>query len=267
MKSAPRRLTFQLVSLFDLLIIVVFAQYMDMLNTTQSEESKLAADRETVQQERLLSSLRHERDADELARSRVALFALQQEREEMEKERVEAAESARQAREDMLRLARLVAQLFDLPESLLKEALAARSEADQARLRKAIEDLSRRDPGEIIKHILTLDEIQKRCDIWEVHLGDDNAATLTAAQQSHRFRAAASEKFESELFRLYKTLPQPKSLVIVLLSWSDTDLSYRDAAVSGLMKATERMESDSNRQTRFHAAVLGFIPTKRTDDR
>lgn len=267
MKTAPRRLTFQLVSLFDLLIIVVFAQYMDVLNTSRSEESNLANERQTIQEERLLSSLRREQDADELARSRAALFALQQERDGAEKERVELAESARQAHENMLRLAKLVAELFDLPESLLKEALAARSEADQAKLRKAVEELAGKNPGEIIKHILTLDEIQKRCDLWEVHLGDDNVATFEAGRESQRFRATSADKFEAELFRLYKTLPQPKSLVIVLLSWSDADLSYREAAVSGLLKAAARMETDSNRQSRFHAAVLGFIPGKKTEVR
>jgi hypothetical protein len=267
MKTSPRRLTFQLISLFDLLMIVIFAQYMDVLNTTQSEESKRAGERETAQEERLLSELRREHDADELSRSRAALFALQQEREGADKDRVEAAEAARQARENMLRLAKLVTKLFDLPEKLLKEALAARSEADQAKLRKAVEDLAAKNPGDIVKHILTLDEIQKRCDLWEVHLGDDNVATFTAGSQSQRFRATSADKFEAELFRLYKTLPQPKSLVIVLLSWSDADLSYRDAAVSGLTKGAERMEADSNRQSRFHAAVLGFIPGKLTEDR
>lgn len=267
MKTAPRRLTFQLISLFDLLMIVIFAQYMDVLNTTQSEESKRASERGTIQEERLLTELRRENDADELSRSRAALFAMQLEREGTEKDRVEAGEAARQAREDMLRLARLVTQLFDLPEKLLKEALAARTDVDQAKLRKAVENLASKDPGDIIKHILTLDEIQKRCDLWEVHLGDDNVSTFTAGSQSQRFRATSADKFETELFRLYKTLPQPKSLVIVLLSWSDSDLSYRDAAVSGLMKGAERMEIDSNRQSRFHAAVLGFIPGKKNDDR
>ena len=137
MKTAPRRLTFQLISLFDLLMIVIFAQYMDVLNTTQSEESKRAGERESVHEEQLLTELRRDHDADELSRSRAALFALQQERDGTEKDRVEAGEAVRQAQENMLRLAKLVAQLFDLPEKLLKESVSGRSDADQAKLRMA----------------------------------------------------------------------------------------------------------------------------------
>lgn len=269
MKSAPRRLTFQLVSLFDLLIIIVFAQHMDLKQATESELRRARAEAEQA-----ALQLEHiERDRNFGAQG-VQLKKLLQDdvdrlREQHELQKIDAArkefeltEEARKAKADLARLGELVADLFDLPEDSLKDVLQSRSPAEAEKLRRELKALAAKSTGQAIRHILTLAELQKRCDIWEIHINDDNSLRFTAGEQTARFRAPDAARFEAEVFKHYKSLPQPKSLVVILLSWGDADLGARTAATEGLHLAASRMREDSDRRSRFEYAVLGYIPSQ-----
>lgn len=268
MRVLPRRLTFQLVSLFDLLIIIVFAQHMDLKQATESELHLARAEAEQAAQQ-----LEHiERDRNFMAQGDQIKKLLQEDlerlREQHELQKIDAArkefelaEEVRKTRSDLARLGELVADLFDLPEDSLRDALQSRSAAEAEKLRRELKALASKSTGQAIRHILTLAELQKRCDIWEIHIGDDNTIRFTAGDQTARFRAPDPARFETEVFKHYKSLPQPKSLVVILLSWGDADLGTRTAAMEGLHIAATHMREDSDRRSRFEYAILGYIPS------
>lgn len=247
MRPAPRRLTFQLVSLFDLLMIVIFAQYMDVQQDvrTQTEESQAAIARSQAEVERV----RRQLELDN------ATF-----RKEVRAREVQLQEELRQSRADIVRVGELVAAMFDLPEAFLNQMLKSRSPAEAARLRATLKVMTAQHGGEVVRQILTLAELQKRCDVWDVQIDDQNVVTFIAGKTNSRFRASNGPQFAAELMKAYKTLPQPKSMVIILLSWSDADLRSRNAAITGLELAIEKLRLDTDRRTRFESAVLGFIP-------
>jgi hypothetical protein len=264
-----RRLSFPLVSLFDLLIIIVFAQHMDL--TQQTEGQLQLARSEAAEAARRLEHI--ERDRNVIAHGAEIHKLLQEDferlRESHELEKIDAArkefelaEEARKARADLARLGELVADLFDLPEASLKDVLQSRSPAEVEKIRRELKNLAAKSTGQAIRHILTLAELQKRCDIWEIHINDDNTIRFTAGEQTVRFRAADAAKFEADVFRHYKSLPQPKSLVVILLSWGDADLGTRTAATEGLHLAATHMGEDSDRRSRFEYAILGYIPSQ-----
>jgi hypothetical protein len=264
MKPAPRRLTFQLVSLFDLLIIVVFAQYLDLNDSAQrkvAQASDLAEKlkRQHAAESRLLGDGRILRELeDEIERQALEHEQFKQAAAQRE---FELAEESRRSRDDLTRLGGLVAELFDLPATELDRLLRSRTAEEAERIRRALRELSAGHGGEAVRHILTLAELEKRCDVWQIHIGDDNAYTFEGGGRKSRFRADDVERFATELFRLYKNLPQPKSLVLMLVSWGDAELRARAAAVNGLELAAERMRADSDRRSRFEYAVLGYIPS------
>jgi hypothetical protein len=154
----------------------------------------------------------------------------------------------------------MTAALFRAPRQSLDAVLAARSPPEAAEVRKQLEQLAAARGADVVRHLLTLTELQKRADIWDLRIGDDNVVQASLPGGTSRFRADFAERFETELFRLYKSAPQPKSLVIILLSWGDADFAVRRAATEGLARGVERMTNDTDRRSRFEYAVLGYLP-------
>jgi hypothetical protein len=85
-------------------------------------------------------------------------------------------------------------------------------------------------------------------------------ASLPARERSSspgKPKPEAAEKFAQELFNAYKTLPQPKSIVVLVVSWNENlTRYYREPAREGL-DATLRLFDSSGDRTQFIPAVLG----------
>ena len=275
MKPAPRRMTFQLVSLFDLLMIVIFAQYMDVRETARLQSEHASREVAAAQEKAAQADRKRQEESASLNRGleiqKLLSLELERVRADREALRVESTRKLTQlehdlkdARDDVHRVGDLVSELFNLPDELRQQLVKPRSSADAARVSEALQTLAEKRGSDMVRHVLSLDEVQKRCDVWELQIDDFNVTTFTAGAVKVRFRADTPTQFASELFKHYKGLPQPKSMVIMLLSWSDAELRARNAAVEGLEKAAERMRADSERRTRFEYGVLGYIPSQRS---
>lgn len=266
MSLSRRKLTLQLTPLLDLLLIVIFAQYMAMRQETVKAESQAEQRMRAAQQE-----------LDEAAR-RVAESQSQAERRQREAERREAllAERARQAEEQRATVGKLAAALFDVPPALAEQSLSQalgteeaagrpRSPEEIAQLRRELQRLASLGADDLVRHLLTYHELRKRADVWTVSIAENGVVTFQADERSFEFRARSSEEFAQELFGRYKTLAQPKGLVIVLLSYADITEGQARNAVLGLQRATEQMNDDARGRTRFEFAVLGLRPRGPTE--
>lgn len=252
MRSPPRRMTLQLTSLLDLLLIVIFAQYMDVRDQTTAVQAR-AAEREQRlgQVEESLASLRAVYDE--------ARTALRREREENE----QLSETARRLREQQQQIGELVTEMFRVPPEVVEQALrpAGTLSPDEAeQLRQQFRELGQMRGGELVDHLLTYSELRKRADVWEIHAGENGVFRLDTGERIAEFRAETPEQFASRLFEQYKTLPQPKGLVVMMLSWGDARALWREAALQGLPVAAMRMRDDAAGRTRFEYAVLGYRP-------
>ena len=278
-----RRLTFQLAPMLDLLLIVIFAQYMEMQETAHRQEVEFdqrlwkseinenflsaahAVDsakwKQTKKQAKQLKKQMAEMQV-EMAETQGELAETQG---ELTKQKVELATELNRAIKQRNIVAQVVADLFRVPDQLLRYSLNPRSPTEPlpskgeiTEIRKKFRHLSKGRGWEIVRHLLTYHELRKRCDIWEVYVAENGAMTFQAGKTTHRFRAETAESFETILFKRYKSLPQPKGLVILLLSYGDTKALYYETAVDGLPRATERMQADSNGRSRFEYAIIGF---------
>jgi hypothetical protein len=267
-----RRLTFQLTPLLDLLLIVIFAQFMEVRDTTttqevQSTETIARAEREFTQARSELNQLQSERLKAQAALAQLEreLELLQSVANELSVGREDLEEKLAAARKQRDHVAGLMTEMFALPAEAVQELIRVRTQQDLRltpeqveRLRNEVREYSQRNPQEAVRHLLTFEEMRKRCDIWELHVSGMGVTEFIAGDQSQRFRAETPDEFERKLFECYKTLPQPKSLVILLLSYGDVKASVYEAAMNGLPRAASRMREDQNGRSRFEYAVLGF---------
>lgn len=246
----PRRRTvFQLASLLDLLLIVMFAQYIEMRVSSIAEADQQRQARATVEQE--------------LAQARQSLQQAQSDQQATADERDELATRLDRWRTQGAVVEQLLSELFHVPSDVIDSLIRARSndvlsESQVAELRERLQQLASTSGSEVIDHLLRYAELQKRCDLWEVYLDDAGQTSVSVGTIRATFRAETADAFANELYEFYRRLPQPKSLVLVLFSYGDARLQSRRAAQLGLPVALERMQSATSGRTRFEYTQLGL---------
>jgi len=280
-----RRLTFQLTPLLDLLLIVIFAQFMDTQETTARIEQRAETQVEQAQQQvsRFSSQAvaarekvdqlteENQRTRREVQKSETAMQRLEssarQQQQQAEKAQMELSEQIEQLRDQRDRVGELVQELFQLPEETLEPILKSKGTADSPesraqieKIKKLLQELAQARGEDVVRHFLTYDELTKRSDIWNLYLTENGLFQLQIGEKSADFRAESIEEFVDRFYTIYKTTPQPKSLVIILFSYGDAKASVRFAATQGLPLVAERMRADSSGRTRFEYAVMGFVP-------
>uniref|UniRef100_A0A7C2K2E3 Uncharacterized protein n=1 Tax=Schlesneria paludicola TaxID=360056 RepID=A0A7C2K2E3_9PLAN len=256
--TRARKLTFQLTPLLDLLLIVIFAQYLDVRSTARRETIELEASRTLISAQ-----------LDEALRQ---LIALREKLAQME-QRVEVAETRSVEADRFLAqrdlIGELVTELFRLPEGTLAPLLQSRtasgpgpSASDLAQLQSRLKALGGGQSDRVVDHLLTFGEMRKRMDVWELYLQDNGSVVLTVGDKRLTFRAESADAFATRLFEAYKTLPEPKSLVLLLVSYGDAKFQSLKAMLDGLPQALDRIRTDAGDRSRLDYAVLGFRPKK-----
>ncbi len=247
MTMPRRKITLQLVPLLDLMLVVLFLQFMEMSELTRKQEEAAAQ----------------------------AVTDIEQQREELKAERASITEERREAEQVVEKafdqrdlVGQLAAELFNLPDATIERLLKQRfpedpPDADEiATMQQEFHKLKGRRGQEVVKHLLTFNEIRKRCDVWELYVSESGVTTLKAGADDGSFRAETPEAFSARLFDRYRMLPQPKSLVLVVLSYGDVRASTYEAALNGLPLAIDRLQTDAAGRTRFEYAVLGYDPQR-----
>lgn len=263
MTLARRKTIFQLTPLLDLLLIVIFAQYMEMKRAGERQAEVFEQDVQTqiaAADERVTDAQDHSAELEErLARA-------QEKIDRFDVDQAELREQFQQTSAQRDALAEFTAQVFKLPDDVIEELLSSKQLADDPVLRKTLEEFKAGNVREAIKHIMSYAEILKRCDLWEVYLDYLPAekipkVSLTAGGKRYDFVAETAEQFRSELFEQYKQMPQPKSLVIVLFGYDHGSLPFgiRRTFSEALRDAVQQMNDDSFGRTRFYASDLGDL--------
>lgn len=269
-----RRLHMQLTPLLDLLLIVIFAQFMDVAERetqTIGEASIAITQRDEMATQLAEFQVQNQQTRDRMAQLNSVVSQLQVHNAELQTDNATLTREAAQTQEDLERaiaqqrlFGDLVSQLFDVPQETVNQALtppgadAPSSEEQRQMLVAKFRELSMQNAGRMIRHLLSYDEMKKRTDLWEVHIDDTGWITLRAGKMEQGFRARTPEEFAEHLYAVYKSLPQPKSLVVIMLSWGDARADVRNAAVRALPVVTEQMRLNSGGFIRFEYAVLGF---------
>lgn len=270
MTPVRRKLSMQLTPLLDLLLIVIFAQYMDVREHAGRAEASAATMSRALDATRTATEQLQSALAEALAAVQAALA-----RERLD--RTQYDRSLQTAVERQQLLGRLMVDLFSIPPEVVEALLRSdrpppviESSEDFARLREQFRELAAASPGEMVRHLLTYGEVQKQCDIWELHVhaaarqmqleangevrsidlpldGTDELAGLDAAA------------FEQALYTLLKSLPQPKGLVFVTLTY---DFNLRgnlfEPVLPAIDRVVDRLRTEAAGRSRFEFANLGM---------
>lgn len=264
-----RRLHMQLTPLLDLLLIVIFAQYMDVAEReafTLDEASQAIARRDEIARELSALQVVHQRSADRLLQLQALADQLQARNQTLNEQAEQSQEDLERAIAQQQLFGDLVSELFNVPQDLVDDALTppgadTPATPDQRQLlEERFRELSLQNAGRMIRHLLSFEEMRKRTDLWEIHIDESGWITLRVGKNTQGFRARTSEEFADKLYAAYKSLPQPKSLVVIMLSWGDARADVREACIKALPVVTERMRRNAGGFIRFEYAIIGYQP-------
>jgi hypothetical protein len=96
--------------------------------------------------------------------------------------------------------------------------------------------------------------------LWELHLRESGQAVLTADQQRQAFAFADAEEFVARAFQASKSLAEPRTLVIILLTYGDTQAVFRQQAIDAMPELTARLRQDSENTRWYDFSLLGYRP-------
>lgn len=247
----PRRLTMQLTPLLDLLLIVMFSQYIENRDRT------LLAQEEFAQQRSIADA--------ELAERRESLekeFALQQ--KSLDDLRTVYDDRFRSIIEQHHQAGTLLAEALNLPGAALTEILKLRmanSPDDAERLSAATERISElmQARGEdVFRFLLKVDQMQKHVSVWEVHVLENGKAQISDGEQSFTADYESEKDFAARLFEHSKSFADPRTLVIMLLSWGDAQGGARQRATNGMPILAEQLRKDAAGIRWYDFSIVGF---------
>ena len=263
---SPRRTALQLTPLLDLLLIVIFAQYLDV---GERDRKRIAASESLVERTELAEKesanaraqlTEYERRAqaalDELRVVELQNVAIQRD--------LALARNALQAsRQTERALADTAASLFKIDPRRLEEILAptgtagvSTTAAQRDEIRRRLEEVTSGDADAVVFHLMTHEELRKRVDLWRLHLDSNGIATLEAGGLKHSFRIEPASLLR-DVGRYADTLPEPKRLVVVLFTYDqNARLITIEAVQDRLPRLMERLSQNSD--SRFDYADLGF---------
>lgn len=240
MNGTRRRLALQLTPLLDLLLIVIFAQYMEV------QQSSLQVRQDLDERQQALALER-----DRLAERRQAL-------DEEWAQRVASHQRQLDTASDRL------ARTLDLPGQLVRELTRLNDEgsvADAQRLRRAsqrIKNLTDARGSEFVQMVLRVDEMQKHVSLWELHVQANGRALLSDGMQTLDVSFESRDEFLDRVHAASKSLAEPRTLVLLLLSHGDAQAGFRAISEMAMPELTARLRHDSGDIRWYDYSLLGY---------
>lgn len=258
MSLTRRKITLQLTPLLDMMLIVIFAQYMEVqiAASRQSQEAHAAvAKSEHSEQARRKEERSRARLQADLGAERARLREFER---EAEQQRIDLAAALRETQAERDRLAALVAEWLKLDPQEVAKLLAAGSAEAREKLLAALQRLKPDERAAMLQKLLATDAVRKVSDVWDVYVADNNQIRVKSGDWSTSFRAESVDEFELHFLEWYRSLPPTRSLVVVTVSWGDAAARTREAVRGGIVRALERIRTDRGGKTVFEYVPIGY---------
>lgn len=242
-----RRVTLQLTPLLDLMLIVIFAQYMEVRLVARQESDRIASERQSID---------------------VETQALKQQVEQWEQQQRIVDREKHREREQM---GQIIRELFNVPETTVNKFVQPRSKneasgfspAEISELKSRFKQLANSNGDQVIDHLLTFNEMRKQFDVWEFYLDEDGVLLITAGHDRQHLKSKvvdSPETFVDIVLQIRSQFPPSKNSVLMLCSYGDCRLLHRLSMTRALPAIAERLKRDGQGTQNFEYAVFGYRP-------
>ncbi len=248
-----RRLTFQLTPLLDLLLVVIFAQYMEVQHAAATGEWVIL-DRQTELE------IEFQQRRQDLESAHAATMKA------LEAGRIHYSEQFQSILDQHQQARATLSKIFNLPGRVMEEALRLKTTGqtgDAERLEQAVGNLKKlleSRNSELLSFMIRYDEMRKHVSVWELHLLENGQALFTDGILVQRLSFESAEEFGTQCFILSKSFEEPRPLTLILMTYADTQAGFRRSAVKGLDIAVQRLRDGAAGTRWYDYSFMGFRP-------
>jgi hypothetical protein len=207
--SKRRRLIIQLAALVDLLFVVMFLQYTEQMQAGARLQSA-AANADAVKNQAL-------ENQDNLLKSR---NDLQSEVEELKKKLAKETYKNVDIEKQLRQIGEMAReQIAGVDPNAITKTLSGAPPDEVAAILAAFTETKGKNAAQVIQMLRKSSELKNWCDIWEVHLFDDDHVRLRAPKVGDReFTPKDSNDFSVHFIESVKGAGEPKGLVIIMFT-------------------------------------------------
>jgi hypothetical protein len=253
-RRTGKRVILRLTPLLDLLLIVMFAQYMELQATTDAQ-----VEAEKTRRAEALSTRQEFARANRRLEERVESL---QEDNRLLRDQVATRRSRQEELEENLQAVTEIARKqLQIPADVVRHALAEANVDQTRRLKEELEDLRRTSLAEVIRYLRKNLEFRNHWDVWEVHIDGKDSLRLIRNDQ-----VLVEDLFVTNPDNFVQTVggyfgqAEPKSTILILLSWGDASFGTRTLVKAGLEDLRAVLRDKWARPKKIHISTLGFIP-------
>lgn len=276
-----RRVLMQLTPILDLMMTVMFVQAVLLKGVsdtavkaeTKSRIEAKQSSEQAAQWENTLQESREERKRLEeqnagLAKEREELLkkleSAEQQRQAMLDSKMAAEETAKKAAESMEKIAEIGKEFFNISEESAAQLTHNLNGAQAERIRQQIANTKEMSSSEAITHLIKLDELQKRCDFWELYITASDYLEFSVNEKKLGSlginQSVDSEHVVNKLVEWVQDMEEPKSLVLIVLARENVSLSTLKTVKEGLSRFKDHQNTQPHSKTRYEIADWGFRP-------
>jgi hypothetical protein len=265
-----RSIRFQLTSLMDLLLIIVFAQYLEFHRSSAAARAKTEQEISEARQSLEVQLGRKTQELDQVRNELVLDNRQLRQQKDTAVAMTEEAQRRQTLTEELLR------KLLQVDAELIDAELSPPESMDALRDTEATAEAIRNTDGaNLLRFLAGYDELLKRAEVWTIHVSDRGDTEVKAGGhggKSTSFRleevsqAARTEEFVQQMRAAYSQFPQPKGLVVILVSFSPRAIAGNyQPVLDGMPLVIEWLGEDSGGRTRFEYSVIGAITDPHRD--
>jgi len=242
-----RRIFIQVASLVDMLLVVMFLNYLALEDSTSQDvlrsrlralQKILAAQEKEAKSKSTAEAairLRQDREKELLGKNKT-IEELRKEidrlRQELERTQEIQKTERQEAQEERHRLGAAMKEILNIPDEAIERLLRQIPADERVKVQRQIEDLRGKSIGVVLQHLQKFESMRSRCDFWEVQLGDDDSVTFRMGEESFpKFYPQNEDEFVSKIEELVmKRCPTLKPVVfLVVLSCNEHEGTRLDA--------------------------------------
>ena len=108
--------------------------------------------------------------------------------------------------------------------------------------------------------LVKADEMQKHVTIWELHLTAGGQAWLTDGSDPRTIAFTSPMELVDRAFQASKSMSEPKTLVLIMLTYGDTQARFRRDAIAAMPNLTDQLRRDAGNTRWYDYSLLGYRP-------
>lgn len=261
-------MVFQLTALLDLLLVVLFAQYME----TQ-EQAQRAIRYQQLLRQRAVTEMKQTEQLKTTVLSDHSKLTQQIEQLTTERNTLRTALAQagttnpaiahQQATTQMVEIGSILSERLQIPAGSLEPYLLSATPAERERLLDTLRGLKPGEPATIVQFLQSAEEFRKLSSLWEIHVYDDNTVRIRIDGKTPvgNFRPSSAAEMANKMIEAARAVGEPRSLVVVLMTWGNAELRiYGTLVPEGVEDAITQLRPAWGGLKRIELAKLGYTP-------